>query len=176
MLALAIGADGLKTGHTEEAGYGLVASAERDGRRIVLVVAGLDSVQQRSHEAERLINWAFRAFETKTVFQQGQKVAKARVWIGAIDQVDLAVAENVIVTVPFGLLDQAVITAHFEDPVEAPIEVGAELGKLEIALPDVTPISVPLVAVERVERGGLMARAHAAAELLQRKIMKSATE
>lgn len=176
LLDLEIGADGLKTGHTEEAGYGLVASAERDGRRVVLVIAGLESAQERSHEAERLINWAFRAFETRHLFRKGQTVARARVWIGAAESVDLAVAEDMVVTVPYGTLDQAVITAHFDDPVEAPIEAGAQLGRLEVALPDVTPVSVPLVAAELIERGGLLARAHAAAELLQRKILEAASD
>ena len=176
LLDLDIGADGLKTGHTEEAGYGLVASAKRDGRRVVLVLAGLESVQQRSREAERLINWAFRAFETRHLFKKGQTVTKARVWIGAAESVDLAVADDMVVTVPFGALDQAVITAHFDDPVEAPVEAGAKLGRLEVALPDVTPVSVPLVAAELVERGGLMARAHAAAELLQRKVLDAVSE
>ena len=176
LLDLGIGADGLKTGHTEEAGYGLVASAKRGDRRIVLVIAGMETPQQRSREAERLINWAFRAFETRRLFEKGQTVARARVWIGAADSVNLAVADEMVVTVPYGMLEQAEITAHFDDPIEAPIEAGATLGRLEVVMPGVTPVSVPLVAGELVERGGFLARAEATAELLQRKILGAAGE
>jgi D-alanyl-D-alanine carboxypeptidase (penicillin-binding protein 5/6) len=132
LLGVTEGADGLKTGHTEEAGYGLVASALRDGRRILLVVMGLEGPQQRGQEAERLLNWAFRAFETKRLYTAGETVAHARVWIGAADQVALTPARDVIVTVPYGMLEQAEISARFNAPVEAPIEVGTELGRIEV--------------------------------------------
>ncbi|MDH3666261.1 MAG: D-alanyl-D-alanine carboxypeptidase [Paracoccaceae bacterium] len=172
LLDLDIGADGLKTGHTEEAGYGLVASAERDGRRVVLVIAGLDSNQARSQEAERLINWAFRAFETRRLLEKGQTVATAKVWIGDKDSVGLATADELVVTVPVGSLEQAQMRAHFNEPVAAPVEAGAELGRLEVTIPDVTPVSVPLVAVELVERGGVGARFGAAARLLMRRLLE----
>ncbi len=171
LLDLEIGADGLKTGHTEEAGYGLVASAERDGRRVVLVIAGLDSSQARSQEAERLINWAFRAFETRRLLEKGQTVATAKVWIGDKDSVGLATADELVVTVPVGSLDKAQMRAHFSEPIAAPVEAGAELGHLEVTIPDVTPVSVPLVAVELVERGGVGARFGAAARLLMRQLL-----
>jgi len=170
LLGAEVGADGLKTGHTAEAGYGLVASAVRDGRRVLLVVNGLDSPQQRSQEAERLINWAFRAFTTHRLYKAGEPVAEAKVWIGAAARVALAPARDVIVTVPYGMLEKATITAHISEPVEAPIEAGAELGRLEVALPDIAPISVPLVALEPVARGGIRARFEAAAELLMQRL------
>ena len=171
LLDAGIGADGLKTGHTEEAGYGLVASAKRGERRVVLVVTGLESSQQRRQEAERLINWAFRAFETTRLYQAGEPVAEAKVWIGAAERVTLAPARDLIVTVPYGALEKAEISAHFPEPVEAPVEAGAELGRLEVALPGVTPVSVPLIAVETVERGGITARFEAAARLLINRIL-----
>ena len=171
LLGVGIGADGLKTGHTEEAGYGLVASAKRGERRILLVVTGLESARQRSQEAERLINWAFRAFETARLYKAGEPVAEAGIWIGAVDRVALAPARDLIVTVPYGLLEKAKISAHFSEPVEAPVEAGAELGRLEVVLPGVTPVSVPLVAVERVERGGITARFEAAARLLIHRLL-----
>ena len=173
LLDVGIGADGLKTGHTEEAGYGLVASAKRGDRRILLVVTGLESVQQRSQEAERLLNWAFRAFETKTLFKAGEAVAAAKVWIGAAPQVAVAPAHDVIVTVPYGMLDQARIAAHLVEPVEAPFEAGAAVGRLEVALPEVTPVSVPLVTVKAVQRGGITARFKAAAKLLLRRFFSA---
>jgi D-alanyl-D-alanine carboxypeptidase (penicillin-binding protein 5/6) len=166
LLGAGLGVDGLKTGHTQESGYGLVASAPRDGRRVLLVVTGLDSVQQRGQEAERLINWAFRAFETKRLYKAGEPVAEATVWIGAAERVALAPARDVIVTVPTGELEKAEITAHFSGPVKAPIVAGTELGRLEVALPGVTPVSVPLVAANAVERGGITTRLGAAARLL----------
>ena len=170
LLGAGIGADGLKTGHTAEAGYCLVASAKRGERRILLVVTGLQSKQQRRQEAERLINWAFRAFETTRLYQAGEAVAEAEVWIGAVDTVALAPARDLIVTAPYGMLEKAEITAHIVEPVEAPIAAGAVLGRLEVALPGIAPVSVPLVAAEAVERGGIMARLEAAARLLMRRL------
>ncbi len=172
LLDLDIGADGLKTGHTEEAGYGLVASAERDGRRVVLVIAGLETDQDRRQESERLINWAFRAFETRRLVEKGQTVATAKVWIGDEEKVGLATSDDLVVTVPVGSLDQAQMRAHFNEPIEAPVEAGAELGRLEVTIPNVTPVSVPLVAVELVERGGVGARFNAAARLLIRRLLE----
>jgi D-alanyl-D-alanine carboxypeptidase (penicillin-binding protein 5/6) len=166
-----VGADGLKTGHTEEAGYGLVASAIRDGRRVLLVVNGLESSQQRSQEAERLINWAFRAFETRKLYAAGAPVAEAEVWIGAAPKVALAPSRDVVVTVPYGMLDQAIVTARYAGPVEAPIAAGAEIGSLEIALPGVGPVTVPLVAASAVERGGFTERVKAAGRLVLRRLL-----
>jgi D-alanyl-D-alanine carboxypeptidase (penicillin-binding protein 5/6) len=171
LLGLGIGADGLKTGHTEEAGYGLVASAKRGQRRVILVVTGLDSPQQRSQEAERLINWAFRAFESKRLYAAGEPVVEADVWIGAAAKLALAPARDVIVTAPYGMLDQAEVTAHFRDPVPAPVAAGDEVGRLEIAVPGVAPVSVPLVAAQPVETGGVVARLKAAASLLIRRAL-----
>ncbi|MCH8951351.1 MAG: D-alanyl-D-alanine carboxypeptidase [Proteobacteria bacterium] len=170
LLGAGIGADGLKTGHTAEAGYCLVASAKRGERRILLVVTGLQSKQQRRQEAERLINWAFRAFETTRLYQAGETVAEAEVWIGAVDTVALAPARDLIVTAPYGMLEKAEITAHIVEPVEAPVAAGAVLGRLEVALPGIAPVSVPLVAAEAVERGGAAARLEAAARLLIRRL------
>ena len=173
LLYVGVGADGLKTGHTSEAGYGLVGSAIRDGRRILLVVNGLDSASQRSQEAERLINWAFRAFETRHLFAAGHPVAEADVWVGAEDRVTLAPARDVIITAPYGMLDNAGVTAHFPQPVEAPVEAGTEIGRLEVSVPGVTPISVPLVAAHAGERGGVTARLKAAASLLMRRVLSA---
>jgi len=171
LLGNGIGADGLKTGHTVEAGYGLVASAKRGERRILLVVTGLESAQQRRQEAERLINWAFRAFETTRLYKAGEPVAEAEIWIGAADKVALAPARDLIVTAPYGMLEKAEISAHFSEPVEAPVAAGAVLGRIEVALPGVTPVSVPLVAMEAVERGGFTARLEAAARLLMKRLL-----
>lgn len=170
LLDAGLGADGLKTGHTEAAGYGLTASAKRGDRRVIVVVAGLESAAQRRQEAERLINWAFRAFDTVTLFRAGEPVAEARTWLGAESGVALAPARDLVVTVPYGRLEEAELKAHFREPVEAPVAQGAELGRLEAVLPDVAPVSVPLVAAHSVEKGGIRARLEAAGELLFRRL------
>jgi len=166
VLGLGIGADGLKTGHTEEAGYGLVASAKQGDRRVVLVVTGLDTRSQRKQESERLINWAFRAFETRPVFAAGEAIVEADVWIGTEPAVALAPSRDVVLTAPFGRLDAAEISAVFPSPIDAPVEKGAEIGTLRIAVPDMPEVTVPLIAAESVARGGFSARIGAAAELL----------
>lgn len=170
LLDAGLGADGLKTGHTVEAGYGLAASARRGERRVILVVAGLESEAQRRQEAERLINWAFRAFDTVTLVRAGEPVAEARTWLGAEPRVALAPARDLVVTVPYNRLEEAELKAHFREPVEAPVAQGAELGRLEAVLPDVAPVSVPLVAAHSVEEGGIRARLEAAGELLLRRL------
>ncbi|GMG81790.1 D-alanyl-D-alanine carboxypeptidase family protein [Paralimibaculum aggregatum] len=165
LLGLGLGVDGLKTGHTEEAGYGLVASAKRGNRRVVLVVTGLDSASQRKQEAERLINWAFRAFETRTLYRAGEPLIEAGVWIGENSRVPLAPAEDVIVTIPFGLGNEPTPRAEYTAPVEAPIAKGTELGRVTVEVEGMPAVSVPLVAVRDVPRGGFIARIEAAAEL-----------
>lgn len=166
LLALGVGADGLKTGHTEEAGYGLVASAKRGGRRIVMAIAGLNSMGERAHEAERLINWAFRAFETRELYRKGEALADAPVWIGEAPRVGLAPARDVVVTAPYGSIDRAALKIVYNGPVAAPVAEGQTIGRLDIVVPDLPPFSVALVATEAVEQGGFLARMQAAAELL----------
>ena len=165
------GADGLKTGHTEEAGFGLVASAERDGRRVVLVVSGLESMATRKRESERLMNWAFRAFETRRLFKADQPVAAAEVWLGAEDTVPLVARRDVVVTAPLGALEQAHLSVHYEGPVPAPLEAGTPVGRIEIALPDLPVQAVPLVAGESVAEGGFLTRVLGAGELLIRRVL-----
>lgn len=115
------GADGLKTGHTEEAGYGLVGSALRDGRRLTLVVSGLDSENQRAQEAERLLNWGFREFETFTVGHPGLKVGEAEVWIGEKPSVSLVVEKPLTLTAPVGAREQVQAEIVYQGPAPAPI-------------------------------------------------------
>ncbi len=166
LLTLGVGADGLKTGHTEEAGYGLVASAVRGKRRIVMVIAGLSSKGERRHEAERLINWAFRAFETRQLYAKGEGLIEAPVWIGSSGSVTLAPERDVTVTAPFGALDKAELKVRYSGPIPAPIEEGQMVGHVEIIVPDLTPVQVPLVATHSVAKGGFLTRVQAAGELL----------
>ena len=173
LLGLGIGADGLKTGHTEEAGYGLVGSAVSDGRRIVFMIGGLDSSLARSTEAERIARWAFREFEMKTLFKAGETVDSANVWLGAENSVEMALSNDIKLLLPLGDLDE--ITAHYTytDPVEAPIRAGQKLGELIIMIPNSDPMHFPLTALTSVEAGGFVERISAAADILLRRIRAS---
>lgn len=171
LLGRGIGADGLKTGHTEEAGYGLVASASRDGRRVIVVVAGLKTKADRLHETEQLVQWAFRAFETRQLYKKGQALAQhANVWLGAAKTVPLAPTRDVIVTAPVGALDKVEVKLRYDGPVPAPIAPGQEIGRIEIRVPDYPPVHVPLAATRPVGPGGFLTRVEAVAKLLLKEI------
>lgn len=163
---LDLGADGLKTGHTEEAGYGIVASAARDGRRVVVVITGLESEEDRKTEAGRLIDWAFRAFESRKLVTAGEAVTEAEVWIGEEPAVRLAPARDVVLTAPYGTLDEATAQLRYDAPVEAPVAAGDEIGQIVLTVPGMEPITVPLLAMDAVERGGFVPRVKAAGTLL----------
>ena len=162
LLYLDIGADGLKTGHTEEAGYGLVGSAIRGDRRIAFIISSLDSSKSRSVESERLTTWAFREFKTGKIANAGQIVGEAEVWIGDADTVPLAPKDDVIATAPFGELDKMKVTVRYDGPIEAPIALGQPIAELIVESPGLPAVSTPLVAAAAVERGGLISRVTAA--------------
>ena len=166
LLYLDIGADGLKTGHTEEAGYGLVGSAIRGDRRIAFIISSLDSPKSRSVESERLITWAFREFKTGKIANAGQIVGEAEVWIGDADTVPLAPKDDVIATAPFGKLDKMKVTVRYDGPIEAPIALGQPIAELIVESPGLPAVSTPLVAAAAVERGGLISRVTAAVTTL----------
>lgn len=173
-LLSAPGADGLKTGHTEEAGYGLVGSAIRDGRRLTLVVSGLDSENQRAQEAERLLNWGFREFETFTVGHAGLKVGEAEVWIGERPQVSLVVEKPLTLTAPLGAREQVQAQIVYKGPAPAPIQKGQTLGALRVSAPGIDPIEIPLVAGEDVAKGGFSVKFQAGASTLALKALQAA--
>ncbi len=152
------GVDGMKTGHTQEAGYGLVASAERDGRRLILVVAGLETARQRAIEAERLLEFGFREFKEYRLFRPGETVVEAEVWMGAADTVPLASEEVVAVTLSRSARAGLEIRARFRSPVPAPVRRGERLGTLVITAPGIEPLELPLVAARDVERAGVAGR------------------
>src|SRR5437762_6812927 len=130
------GADGLKTGHTEEAGYSLTASVKRDSRRIVLVLNGLPTMKARAQESERLIEWAFREFNNYRLFSPGDKVDDGEVWLGAEPKVPLSVAEDLIVTLPRKARKDMKVTIEYDRPIPAPIEKGARVGRVVVNVPD----------------------------------------
>ena len=156
LLGLGVGADGLKTGHTQEAGYGLVGSAEQNGRRIVFVISGLASEAERRQEAEALTNWAFRQFVLRTLAKGGSRLAEAEVHMGAAETVGLVVEKDLTLLLPALALAQEGIKAEavYNGPISAPIAAGQVLGELVLDLPEMEDIRVPLVAEADVPVGG----------------------
>lgn len=164
LLGSGTGADGLKTGHTEASGYGLTASAERNGRRLVLVLNGLDSADQRAREAERLLEWGFRSFDAATLFAAQDVVEEAPVWLGARASVPLVLADRLAVTLPRQSRRQMEVSVRYDAPVPAPIHKGDELGMLRVTAPGIEPIERPLVAGADVGALGPVGRVLAVTE------------
>ena len=153
-----LGADGLKTGHTEEAGYSLLASAVRGDRRVILVLGGLPTMKARAQESERLIEWAFREYNDYKLFSAGDKVDEADVWLGAEAKVPLTVEKDLIVTLPRKSRKDMKVTVTYDRPVPAPIKKGDEIGKITVAAPDISPTERPLYAAASVDRMGMFGR------------------
>ncbi len=154
-------ADGLKTGHTEDGGYGLVASAQRDGRRVVLVLNGMATMRERAEEGERLMDWAFREFEDVTLYTAGDTVEQAPVWLGTSPTVPLVGGRDLVVTMPRGWRDHAKVTVQYDSPIPAPIVRGSTLGQLTVAGQGVPNLQMPLLAGADVPRLSLPGRAWA---------------
>lgn len=174
LLHLGIGADGLKTGHTDEAGYGLVGSAVQGGRRIIFVLSGLPSDKARAEEAERIVNWAFRQFTMKTVVPKGERVAWAPVWLGASRRVALTTNAGVNVLIPAGAAAGVTAEAVFDGPIEAPISAGQTLGELVVSVPGSVQSRLPLVAADDVPRAGFIGRMQNAARRLGQRAFAAA--
>ena len=152
------GADGLKTGHTEEAGFCLDASAVKGDRRLIEVMSGMSSNKERSDESERLMSWGFREFRNYKLFSKDQTVTKASVWYGARHSVDLTVGADVLKTVHGSQLENVKATAEFDEPVKAPIKAGQQIGVLKIEVPEQKTLEVPLVAANDVKKVGILGR------------------
>jgi len=157
-----LGVDGLKTGHTNEAGYGLAASADRNGRRLVLVVTGLKSMNERSSESERLLEYGYREFGTYPLFAAGDKVDQAAVWLGQAPSVPLTVGKPLAITMPKRLRPQMQVKLEYTGPLPAPVTKGAEVGKLVVTVPEWKTVELPVLAGDSVERLGTVARISAA--------------
>ena len=153
------GADGLKTGHTEEAGYGFTGSAEQNGRRLIMVVAGLDSFNQRIEESVRLMQWGFNAWQSKPLFKAGTTVGSAQVQLGSDDEVALVAPRNLAVTIPAGILSKVTSTKiRYQGPVKAPIAKGQHVADLVVTTTEGEQVT-PLVAAEAVGEAGFFTRA-----------------
>jgi serine-type D-Ala-D-Ala carboxypeptidase (penicillin-binding protein 5/6) len=161
LLYKGIGADGLKTGHTNEAGYGLTASVKRAGRRLVLVVNGLASVRARTTESQSLIEWGFREFDNYNLLSAGDTVEKVDVWLGTEKRVSLILERDVSLTLPRSARKKLKATVVVEEPVPAPITKGQRIATLKITAPDTKTIELPLLAGESVQRLGVLNRAMA---------------
>lgn len=170
LLRLGIGADGLKTGHTSEAGYGLVGSAKQGDRRIVFVLTGLQSESARAEEAERIVNWAFRQFAEQDIHAAGTQLAHADVWMGAVPQVGMVLAQDLSLLVPVTNQRDLQGEVIYTGPIEAPISAGDRLGELVIQLDGLPETRVPLLAETDVPRGGFSQRVRTAAMVLLNKI------
>ena len=158
LLKLTPGTDGLKTGHTEEGGYGQATSAVRDGRRLILVVNGLASMAERAQETARLMEWGFRESTNTTVFRAGDMVVEAPVWLGAQDKVPLVIAKAVQITMPAGQTASPRVVARFDGPIAAPIVKGTRIGTAVVTLPDNRTVEYPLQAGAHVARMGVFGR------------------
>jgi D-alanyl-D-alanine carboxypeptidase (penicillin-binding protein 5/6) len=152
------GADGLKTGHTDIAGYGLVGTVKRGERRLIMVINGLKSMKDRAEESQRLIEWAFREFENFSLFKVGDVVSEAEVWLGEQATVPLVAAERLEVTMPRRARQNMKVTAVYTGPVAAPIRRGEVIGKLVITAPGVQTVELPLAAGADVAKLGFVGR------------------
>ena len=166
LLYKSLGADGLKTGHTQEAGYGLTASAVQDGRRVILVLNGLESRRARSEESARLIGWAFREFGNYTLFEAGETIEEAGVWLGAAPSVPLVAERDLTVTLSRKARLDMEVTVVYDGPIPAPLELGQRIATLVVAAPGEESVEVPLVAGAAVERLGFLGRITASVEYL----------
>ena len=166
LLELGVGADGLKTGHTSEAGYGLVGSAKQGDRRVIFVITGLASDEARAEESERIVSWAFRQFSEKTVAKAGTRVAEAEVHLGATETVGLVPAEDVRLLVPALVQDSVTAEVVYNGPLLAPVAKGTAVAELIVHSPGLPDRRVPLVAEADVGTAGFAKRLTTAAQAL----------
>ena len=156
------GVDGLKTGHTEEAGYGLTASAIRDGRRVIMILHGMTGMQERADQTGIVLDWAFREFGNFTIASPGTVLGEAPVWMGAEKTVPLTVAADFLVTLPRAERQNVVAKAVYNGPIEAPIAAGQEIGELVVDIPGMPQARTPIVAANAVDELGFGGRIAAA--------------
>ena len=149
------GADGLKTGHTDEAGFCLTASVAKNGRRLIEVMGGMNSSKERSEEAERLMNYGFREFDNYQILSAGQIMAEVPVWYGVKKSVPLMVSEDVVETIRRSLRNQYKMKIVYDEPIKAPIKKGAVIGYAELNDPDGKVRKINLVSGEDVAELGL---------------------
>jgi serine-type D-Ala-D-Ala carboxypeptidase (penicillin-binding protein 5/6) len=158
--------DGIKTGHTEEAGYGVTISAERNGRRIIEVLAGMHSMRERSSESQKLLDWAFREFADYRLVKAGEAIDDAPVWLGQSAKVPATTAQDIYISLTRAARHDMKVKAVYDGPVKAPVKEGEPVGKIVVSGPDMESRSFPLVAAQAVAPLGPFGRAAAAAGYL----------
>jgi D-alanyl-D-alanine carboxypeptidase (penicillin-binding protein 5/6) len=166
LLGLGIGADGLKTGHTKESGYGLVGSAKQDGRRIIFVLSGLNTLEDRAQEAESIVNWAFRQFKSEKFAVGGSEVAKAKVWNGKSRYVSLVLENDLNVMQPVLSPNEPSFAVEYVGPIKAPIKKGDKIAELVINSPDLPETRHSLFAGNNISSGGFFVQIRTAGEYL----------
>jgi D-alanyl-D-alanine carboxypeptidase (penicillin-binding protein 5/6) len=172
LLKLDIGADGLKTGHTSEAGYGLVGSAKHGNRRVIFALTGLESASARAIEAERIVNWSFRHFMSKALRQSNSIIAHADVWMGKNRTVGMTLEAGATILLPTTGLEKISSKIVYQGPLQAPVVAGQNIGELIILIPGMPQKSLPLVAADSVARGGFISRLRTAALVLLKKVRR----
>lgn len=150
--------DGMKTGHTEAAGYCLVASAVRDDMRLVSVVLGTASDKARIAESQRLLNYGYRFFKTRKIYSAGEQVSQARIWMGTQESIGLGVAEDLYVTLPRDAFDNLQSKIEVSDYIRAPMRIGQEVGRSVLMADDQIVYEVPLLALQKIEQGSIFVR------------------
>ena len=176
LLGLGIGADGLKTGHTEEAGYGLVGSAKQDGRRIIFVLSGLNSMEDRAQEAETIVNWAFRQFVMKKFGKSGFEIAKAKVWNGKSKTVGLNLERDLDVMMPVLSSSEPSFAVEYLGPIKAPINKGDRIAELVIKSQGLPETRHNLLAANSVTAGGFFVQIRTAGEYLFSQLFTNSKE
>lgn len=150
--------DGLKTGHTKSAGYGLITTALRDGRRVLTVVTGTASDAARTEDSLKLLNWSYQNFDTVELYKPAEPIVMARIWEGESENVGLGIKESVWVTVPRGRTNDITPMAHYTQPLMAPVAQDQQVGTVTFSLEDYTLADVPLLALENVPQAGFVGR------------------
>jgi len=158
LLKLGLGADGLKTGWTQRAGYGIVGSALQDGRRVVFVLTGIKSPKIRAREAEKINNWVFRQFTEKKLFNAGDLLHIAPVHLGKKNLVRITVKDDLMGLIPSMMDGEIKAEIIYKSPIKAPITKGQEIGEIIITIPSLVSFSKPIIAAESIEDGGFLAR------------------
>ena len=161
LLGRVAGADGLKTGHTDEAGYGFTGSAEQSGRRLVMVMAGLGTYGQRAEESVKFMEWGFRAWQAKPILAKGKQIETAEVQLGSASTVGLVAPTNLTATLPAGAVPEMRLTVSYDGPIKAPIKAGQHIADLIVTTSDLPPQRLPLVAATDVAEAGFFGRAWA---------------
>jgi D-alanyl-D-alanine carboxypeptidase (penicillin-binding protein 5/6) len=158
LLYKSVGADGLKTGHTEASGYGLTASTIRNGRRLILVANGFKSVKARSNGSERIIDWAYRAWSNYQLFSKSENLIDAEVWLGAKASIPVIIENDLLISMPRKSRKKMKVSVKLDEPIPAPIAKGDRVATLVVSAPDFETLEIPLVAGAAVDRLGPVGR------------------